>query len=122
MSPLVSIYCFIYALVLSLYYASSTRSCSGPDYCARFEQTVPTTGKRLVGYTFTNETTGPHVKCIDHCAISCLCLSVNTKLLESGDELCELNFEDEQTVSVPLQDEPGYKYFRMSITDNNYKV
>ena len=114
--------CFLYWLLLCSLCKSAQLSCSGSGHCVNFERTKSRPGKRLLGYNFKNETTGPKGNCLVHCTINYECVSVNQKTLEDGVELCELNFEDERTANAFLQDETGYEYFQLSITDINCKV
>ena len=67
-----------------------------------------------------NVTTG--TPCIDYCAVSCLCSSVNSKKMPGGHKLCELNFEDDETETASLHNVPDYDYFGLIMTNVQCKV
>ena len=100
----------------------STVCRSEPDYCSTVKQSIPKSGKRLIVFNFLNMTTNPGITCVDHCAMSCLCVSVNKKKLNNGEELCELNFEDKVTATVKLKDHSDYEYFELRQEGVSYKV
>ena len=112
-------WCFVLCLCLLTLCKPSS---SSPDYCSTSKASKPISQKRLVNYNFLNETTSPYMNCTDHCALSCFCVSLNKKKLSNGEELCELNFEDEDTSISPLQTTNHYEHIELEMNHTSFKV
>ena len=123
MATVVYQWCLTYLLLLFSLCCCSQFTSDKP-HCVLMELSLQS-GKRLLGYNFINKTKakGDGLSCTDHCALNCLCVSINTKALDDGDELCELNYESELTVTTALEDDNEYDYIELGTKiDTSSKV